>query len=104
MEISFGSNIPAVTGAAPSRPTKTAQVSGRQEENAARRFDSITIGSARTGNSSYAMALKSRLTQEVRASTTPGRLSALRQQVQDGTYQPDPTSIARRMLLMVEEG
>ncbi len=102
MEISFGSKIPAVSGAVQSRPARTASVPGRQE-NAARRFDSITIGSARTGNSSYAMALKSRLTQEVRTSATPGRLSALRQQVQDGTYQPDPTSIARRMLLMAEE-
>ncbi len=103
MEISFGSNIPAVSGAVPSRLTKTASAPSRQE-NAARRFDSISIGSARVGNSSYEMALKSRLTQEVRASATPGRLSALRQQVQDGTYQPDPTAIARRMLLMVEEG
>ncbi len=102
MELFVRNGIPAVSGAVQPRASRGTAASARQE-NAVRRFDSVTIGGARSGNSTFAMALKSRLTQEVRSSTTPGRLSALRQQVQDGTYQPDPTAIARRMLLIAEE-
>jgi len=102
MEVYFGSGITAASGALQTRGSRTAGASGRQE-NAARRFDSVSIGGTRPGNGGYAMALRSRLTQEVRASITPGRLSALREQVQDGTYRPDPTAIARQMLLMAEE-
>jgi len=102
MELFVNNGISAVSGAVQPRRARGTPASGRQE-NAVRRFDSVTIGGARSGNSTFAMALKSRLTQEVRSGTTPGRLSALRQQVQDGTYQPNPTAIARRMLLMAEE-
>ncbi len=102
MEIYVGSGISALSGAIKTRGARTASAPSRQE-NAARRFDSVSIGGTRPGNSGFALALKSRLTQEVRASTTPGRLSALREQVQDGTYRPDPTAIARKMLLMAEE-
>ncbi len=101
MEVYFGGGLNAVSGALQARGSRTTAASGRRE-NAVRRFDSVSIGGA-SGNNSFALALKSRLTQEVRASTTPGRLSALREQVQGGAYQPDPTSIARHMLLMVEE-
>lgn len=102
MEFLVRNGIPAVSGAVQPRSSRGTSASARQE-NAVRRFDSVTIGGIRPGNSTFAMALKSRLTQEVRSGTTPGRLSALRQQVQDGTYQPDPAAIARRMLLIAEE-
>ncbi len=102
MEFSVRNGIPGVSGAVQPRSSRGTSASARQE-NAARRFDCVTIGGVRPGNSTFAMALKSRLTQEVRSSATPGRLSALRQQVQDGAYQPDPAAIARRMLLIAEE-
>ncbi len=102
MGFSVNNNISAVSGARQARSARTATAAGRQE-NAARRFDSVSIGGVRSGSGNFVMALRSKLNQEVRAAATPGRLSALRQQVQDGTYQPDPRAIARTMLLIAEE-
>ena len=69
-----------------------------QREDFARRFDSVTISES----SSAALDLKSRLSQEVRTATSTDMVSALRQQIQNGTYQSDPREIARKMLLMGE--
>ena len=48
------------------------------------------------------MGLVSKLSQEVRTATTTGDIAALRQQVADHTYTPDPSSIAARILLLGE--
>ncbi len=48
------------------------------------------------------MGLVSRLSQEVRTSTTTGDIAALRQQVASGTYTPDPMAIAARILFLGE--
>ena len=48
------------------------------------------------------MDLVSRLSQEVRTSTTTGDIAKLRQQVSSGQYTPDPMSIAARMLFLGE--
>lgn len=48
------------------------------------------------------MALVGRLTQEIRAVNTTGDIAALRAQVANGSYTPDPVAIARRMLLLGE--
>lgn len=102
MKIPGSGNLYGAAGAAQSYQTRGTHSAG-QRERAARRFDTISIGSAGVGRSSYEMELKSRLTQEVRAGATPGRLSSLSQQIEDGTYEPDALSIARRMMRMVEE-
>jgi len=65
------------------------------------RFDSVTLSEESRG--SFAAQLTGRLSQEVRARTTPGRLNSLKEQVEAGEYQPDPLSIARRMLLLPED-
>ena len=46
------------------------------------------------------MELKGKLTQEVRTATSSDMIAALREQVQNGTYEPDPQEIAKKMLLM----
>lgn len=63
-------------------------------------YDSLTLSTPR--QDSRFMDLISKLSQEVRTSTTTGDIAALRQQVADHTYTPDPSSIAARILLLGE--
>ena len=63
-------------------------------------YDSVTLSAP--GQDNRFMGLVSRLSQEVRTATTPGDIAALRQQVADHTYTPDPSSIAARILLLGE--
>ena len=64
------------------------------------KYDSVTLSAP--GQDNRFMGLVSRLSQEVRTSTTTGDIAALRQQVADHTYTPDPSSIAARILLLGE--
>lgn len=65
----------------------------------ARRFDSISIGS---GRGSIELELRGKLSQEVRTATSSGLVSALREQIASGAYEPDAGAIAQRILLMGE--
>lgn len=101
MKIQGSNQFSAIAGTTRAHsPRKTYSAAGRTNR-VMNRFDTVSIGS--TGRSSFEMELKSKITQEVRAAATPGRLSALSRQIQDGTYEPDAMSIARRMLLLTEE-
>ena len=64
-------------------------------------YDSVTL-SKPSQNNRFHMDLVSRLSQEVRTSTTTGDIAKLRQQVASGQYTPDPMSIAARMLFLGE--
>ena len=64
------------------------------------KYDSVTLSSPWQDN--QFMGLVSKLSQEVRTATTTGDIAALRQQVADHTYIPDPSSIAARILLLGE--
>ena len=61
-------------------------------------FDSVTL-STTTDNFKEIVG---RLTQEVRATTTTGDIRQLRQQVAAGTYKPDASAIAARILFLGE--
>ena len=61
-------------------------------------YDSVTLSSPWQDN--QFMSLVSKLSQEVRTATTTGDSTALRQQVADHTYPPDPSAIAARILLL----
>ena len=50
----------------------------------------------------FQMDTVSRLSREVRTSTTTGRIQELRQAVSSGTYVPDPAEIAKRILFHLE--
>lgn len=100
MKIQGSNNLSAVSGTLQAYPLRGTRSAAGKFDRMTSRFDTVSIGS--TG-SSFEMELKSKITQEVRAAATPGRLSALSQQIQDGTYEPDAMSIARRMLLLSED-
>ena len=61
-------------------------------------YDSITISAAPTGEDRFQMDLVSKISNEIRTSTTTGDIQALRAQVAAGTYQVDASAIAARML------
>ena len=79
-------------------PRKSAVAKAPRGESA-RRFDSVSISENSAANT-FALELKSKLTQEVRTATSSEQIAAIREQVQNGTYQPDAREIARSMLLM----
>ena len=66
-------------------------------------YDSVTLSTSPDDTSRFYKDLVGRLSQEVRTTTTTGDIKALRQQVANGTYQPDAASIAARMLFLGED-
>lgn len=62
-------------------------------------FDSVAISEE---PASFQKEMVSRISHEIRTSTTTGRIQELRQAVADGTYKPDPARIARCMLYHLE--
>lgn len=64
------------------------------------KYDSVTLSSS--SQDSRFLGLVGRLSQEVRTATTTGDIAALRQQVAENRYTPDPASIAARILLLGE--
>lgn len=66
------------------------------------KFDSAVI-SATASKNAYQMSVVGRLSQEVQASTTTGDIQDLRQAVAAGEYHPDPMSIAKSILFMMED-
>lgn len=63
-----------------------------------RNFDKISIVSG----DSFQKQLLGKLSQEVRAATTTGTVSSLREQVREGAYEVDPHAIARKLLFVWE--
>ncbi len=102
MKIPVGNNISTFQGAVQPVTVRQSSVSVGQKGNASRRFDKVTIKGTDTGHSSFEMQLTGRISQDVRAATTTGSLSALRRQIEMGEYQPDPVSIARKILFFEE--
>ena len=86
--------LPKVYGAKAGRGARTAVSSGGSN------YDSVTLSTP--GQDNRFMGLVSKLSQEVRTATTTGDIAALRQQVADHTYVPDPSAIAARILLLGE--
>lgn len=64
-------------------------------------YDSTSF-SALADSASRQLEAVSRISNEVRTSTTTGRIQELRQAVSSGAYQSDPVEIAKRMMLLVE--
>ena len=86
--------LPKVYDAKAGRGTRTKTSSGSSN------YDSVILSAP--GQDNRFMDLVSKLSQEVRTATTTGDIAALRQQVADHTYTPDPSSIAARILLLGE--
>ena len=86
--------LPKVYSTKAERSTRTKIFSGSSN------YDSVTLSAP--GQDNRFMDLVSKLSQEVRTATTTGDIAALRQQVADHTYTPDPSAIAARILLLGE--
>ena len=80
--------------------TKAGRDSRTQTAASGSKYDSFTLTTDR--QDSQFLNMVSRLSQEVRTTTTTGDIAALRQQVADKQYTPDPMSIAARMLFLGE--
>lgn len=93
----------AISPIAPSKvySTKTGRNSRAQNPFGSNNFDSVTLSAS--GQDNRFMGLVSKLSREVRTATTTGDIAALRQQVADHTYTPDPNSIAAGILLLGED-
>lgn len=98
------SGYSAISPVAPANAYRTGTERGRRAAaaKASTKYDSVTLSGLPTKESRFRMELAGRLTQEVRTATTTGDIHALRQQVSEGTYVPDPMAIAARMMLLGE--
>lgn len=65
-------------------------------------YDSSSFSALADSASRLQLETVSRISNEVRTSTTTGRIQELRQAVSSGEYRPDPVEIAKRMMLLVE--
>ena len=103
MTVLTSSGYGAISSIGPAKVYRTK--AGRSERAKAspetNKYDSVSI-SAPSQDSRFHMGLVSRLSQEVRTATTTGDIAALRQEVAENRYTPDPVSIAARILLLGE--
>ncbi len=83
------------------QPPQTAPAQ-TQKTPLSRRFDSVTISGE--NSRTFAMEARRTLANEIRSASASGSVSVLREQVREGTYQPDSMEIARNMLLFGEVG
>ena len=95
-------NYSAIPSIAPSTvySTKAGRGTRTKTSPGGSNYDSVILSAP--GQDNRFMGLVSKLSQEVRTATTTGDIAALRQQVADHTYTPDPNSIAARILLLGE--
>lgn len=69
----------------------------------ANKFDSVHISGKQRGNDTFRKECISRISQELRTSTSTSEILSLQKAVDEGTYVPDPMAIAGRMLLLYED-
>ena len=62
------------------------------------KFDTVTIET----EASFQKKLQSKISQEIRTTTTTGMINNLREQVMNGEYQVDARNIARRLMFVWE--
>ena len=101
MKIS-GTNIPAMSEAARVYQSQTSGAQKASKSSALNRFDSIMLSRRDSVRSEREMALRGRLSQEVRTAASSGQVAQLREEVRNGTYRVDAREIARKMLLLGE--
>ena len=96
------SNYGAISSITPAKvySTKSGRSTRTKTSPGSSNYDSVTLSEPWQDN--RFMSLVSKLSQEVRTATTTGDIAALRQQVADHTYTPDPSAIAARILLLGE--
>lgn len=63
------------------------------------KYDCVQLSPAPEGEKRFCLEFVGRLSQEVRATVTTHEIQTIRNQVHVGQYDPDPMSIAARILL-----
>ena len=101
MKIS-GAKISAAETAARVYQSQNGGAARLQKGDAGRRFDSVTLSGGDGARSGFEMELRSRIAREVRTAASSGRVAALREQVQSGSYKVDARALAKKMLLFGE--
>ncbi len=84
-------------------PARPAVHGGQTHRPAAQQFDQIQLSKRPQGMEGQVRELADRVSRQVRLRHTTGELDAIRTQIQNGTYQPDASEIAARMLLIRED-
>ena len=89
--------------AAPIASPSAARASGaRRAKGTESSFDQITLTAGQAASPTF-RDLAANLSQQVRTSSTTGKIQELRNQVASGTYRPDARETAARMLLLAGE-
>ena len=65
-------------------------------------YDFSSFSTVTDSHDRFQMELVSRLSREVRTSTTTGQIQELRRSVAAGEYHPDPAKIAKSLLFHLE--
>ena len=95
-------HTPSISKAYQTGLTRSAAVSSAAAQAEGNNYDSVSISQEPEGSTRIQKDTVSRITHEIRTSTTTGRIQELRQAVADGTYCPDPARIAKCMLYHLE--
>ncbi len=66
-------------------------------------YDSVSISFGADNANSFQKELVSRISQEIRTTTTTGKIQELKEAVSSGEYQIDPERIAKSILFQWEE-
>ena len=91
-----------ITPPAGTAPAHRGQCRAQDSARAAQPYDQFQLSAHPTGDGRRVLETAARLSQAVRARPTAHELTALRDSVQSGAYQPDAREIAARMLLLGE--
>ncbi|MBP1758207.1 MAG: hypothetical protein H6Q61_456 [Firmicutes bacterium] len=75
------------------------KISNSRPQTVSGQFDQVNISPQNTRDGQFYQEFMSRLVGEIRTANTTGSVTQLKQEVQSGTYQPDPSEIATRLLL-----
>lgn len=83
----------------------SSRTNSRAAENrpVSQNFDQIDISSRPTGEEKKILDLVSQISQDIRIRPTHNELKALGEQVQNGSYEPNPDDIAAALLLVNKE-
>ncbi len=76
-----------------------ANVEAEKKNVGAKKFDQILLSTKSGAEPTAAKDIKSKISTEMRTSTSIGDIAAIKNQIKSGTYKIDAEEIARKMLL-----
>ncbi len=98
----YNVNMGTVPKAYGASQKSTAKVKGVQDAPKTTSFDTFDVSMALSDEQAKVKGLVGQISQSVRVRPTAQELDTLKAQVQDGTYKPNVSEIAARMMLLGE--